>query len=790
MARKVMRFSGLSSTRRMSTGLRSDSGTGGVCNFSGPKRSKRAAACPSANEGDLAARSLEEAAHADLLQPPADERPTHRRAEEHGREREPDQRRNGPDGVRRALRAAADEREGADDERRGDHPPKEEEPERLDVGVEAHQLFVADGDVELAALQIHQDLRQLLRRVLEEALQLEQDAQEAAAHRGGVVAVEKELLGVRQRHFGDVQLGIELADDPFGSRGFFGKHRVLFWNLYLVLHCQVDELLHQDAGVHLGELEAEIPLEDVVDVLAELVQVDALVGDAHLVEQPRHRVGILEGDGQHQEDDRLLHAAREAAHQAEVEQADAVSLQHHDVAGMRVAVEEAVGKQLMEAGVENVAGELFAIDARRVVEDLPELHAFQFLQRDHGARGELPVEPGDDDGGPPGVVFCKLLDVARFVIEIQLEEHGGAELADDAGGRVDAGLLDHSLEESRQVEEEIGVAADLLLDARTLHLDHHVLARGEPRAVHLGDRRGRHRGGVDRGEELVGGFAQALLDQLQDQLHRHGRGAILKMAELGDEIRRQDVGPRGEDLPQLDEGGPQLRQGLAEAARGGGAHLFRRGPHFLATAEDVPDLGAIPELAESVARDDHADLAQSLEVLYRLDHSGQLLSQRREQIHLHQQRVAVSDARRVERPQLAAEIQPRRDVFGDVVRALVRIDEIEGRAGSPFPAQDEVDVQTHLALVGADVVARPVLVAGGPQLAQRDGAAARLALHVERVIIADAGGEDLCVRLQREEGCEGIRRAQGAAHAPRLLGREQILAANLPGGAGAGEGRA
>ena len=327
---------------------------------------------------------------------------------------------------------------------------------------------------------------------------------------------------------------------------------------------------------------------------------------------------------------------------------------------MRVAVEEAVAEELVEARLHHVPRELLAVHARRlrVFEHGVELHALELLQRDHRPAGKLAIQPRDDHVGPLRVVARELLDVARLVLEVQLQEHGGAELGDDAGGRVDAGLLDHAFEEAGEVEEQVGVAADLLLDAGPLHLHHHVVARGESGAVHLGDGGAGHRLGIDEGEELLRGPAQSLFDELEDERDRHGSGAVLQLRQLGDEVRRKDVGPRGEDLAELDEGGPQLRQGVAKSPGGGGARGFSDGRLVLAPSEHVPDAGAVPELAEAVAYDHRADLAQAAQILDGLNHGPASLTARRADP------PSRARCRRGSRPPRKAFPAPRRDRGG------------------------------------------------------------------------------------------------------------------------------
>src|SRR5207248_2644352 len=100
----------------------------------------------------------------------------------------------------------------------------------------------------------------------------------------------------------------------------------------------------------------------------------------------------------------------------------------------------------------------------------------------------------------------------------------------------------------------------------------------------------------------------------------HRRGVVLQQRQLVDETLGQDVGPRGEDLPELDEGRPQFGECLAKPPRRRRAQLFGRRPLSLfAPAEHVPDLGAIPQLAEAMARHHRADLAQPPQILDGLD---------------------------------------------------------------------------------------------------------------------------------------------------------------------------
>jgi hypothetical protein len=82
--------------------------------------------------------------------------------------------------------------------------------------------------------------------------------------------------------------------------------------------------------------------------------------------------------------------------------------------------------------------------------------------------------------------------------------------------------------------------------------------------VDLADRRGGDRDRVELGEKAFDRLAELLLDHALDVLVREGADVVLQAAELGDDVRREDVGAHREELPELDEGRAQLVEELAE----------------------------------------------------------------------------------------------------------------------------------------------------------------------------------------------------------------------------------
>ncbi len=118
----------------------------------------------------------------------------------------------------------------------------------------------------------------------------------------------------------------------------------------------------------------------------------------------------------------------------------------------------------------------------------------------------------------------------------------------------------------------------------TLHLDDHGLAGLEARRVDLGDRGGGDGCLVELAELLLERHAEVGFDDAADHGKRLGGNPVTKKPELGHELFGEEAFARGDDLSQLDVGGPEAFEGTAQPSRQPGPR------HVLATAAvtDVP----------------------------------------------------------------------------------------------------------------------------------------------------------------------------------------------------------
>src|ERR687891_30592 len=80
-----------------------------------------------------------------------------------------------------------------------------------------------------------------------------------------------------------------------------------------------------------------------------------------------------------------------------------------------------------------------------------------------------------------------------------------------------------------------------------------ILAVREHSAVHLPDRGGRDRKLVELDERLLDGQPELALDHRADVLEREGLDVVLQPPQLDDDVGWHDVGPRRQELAELDE---------------------------------------------------------------------------------------------------------------------------------------------------------------------------------------------------------------------------------------------
>ena len=272
---------------------------------------------------------------------------------------------------------------------------------------------------------------------------------------------------------------------------------------------------------------------------------------------------------------------------------------------MRVAVEEPVAEDHRHPRLGDQVREPAAlVDRPRVELEIADLDAVEILERQHTRARVAPVDARHRDVRMPGEVEVERLRVAALEAVVELLPDRLREFVDELA-RVDEVEHAHALDdEPRRLLEQLDVALDRGRRVRPLHLDGDAAPVREHRAVHLADRRRRQHLLVELEEEPLDRLAELLADHALDIHERKRPHLILQAAQLGDDVRRHDVGPRREQLPELDERRPELVEHLAQMAAA-------RGRRAVDGRVPAP---AFEQIAEAVAHRDLRDLAQPADV--------------------------------------------------------------------------------------------------------------------------------------------------------------------------------
>ncbi len=315
------------------------------------------------------------------------------------------------------------------------------------------------------------------------------------------------------------------------------------------------------------------------DVLHETRLVGAGRGEREGDHELGDVVGPVLGDGEQQQRETRPRVLVEPSEQAEVEEGETPVVRQEDVSRVGVGVVHALDDDLEHIGAEELSGQ---VSRAFWIEPVPRLDlASRDSLQDECALAHVRLDHTRDDQSferldelPHELRVVRLLDEVELCAEMNLELV--RELLElDPPRRLG---VSHGEADRRAQHGEIEV--DLLDDQGTPHLDDHVVSRSEQPAMRLGDRGRRERLRLEAHEGVRTEVGDHHRLDLRERDRRH---AVDQACELLDVDVGQEIGTRREELPELDERGPELLETAAERPR---------------------------PLARGVAASDHADLGE------------------------------------------------------------------------------------------------------------------------------------------------------------------------------------
>jgi hypothetical protein len=239
---------------------------------------------------------------------------------------------------------------------------------------------------------------------------------------------------------------------------------------------------------------------------------------------------------------------------------------------MHVGVEEAVAEHLGEEDLYARRGQrsnIYSFFQENIFSR--NRHAAHPLHHDHALRAELPVHLGHGEQRRAGEVAPQLARVRRLAHQIELLVQVAGELRHHFA-RLQPLALGAALDQAGGGLKQRQVLGDRLFDARPQHLDRDLAAVLEGGEMYLRDRGARVGLALEGREHLADADTEAALDLAGGKLGGERRHAVLQLGELVGDVERQQVAPRREDLPELDEDWPEHLERLAQP------HRARRAP--------------------------------------------------------------------------------------------------------------------------------------------------------------------------------------------------------------------
>ena len=249
--------------------------------------------------------------------------------------------------------------------------------------------------------------------------------------------------------------------------------------------------------------------------------------------------------------------AAEPPHDAEIDRDDAPFSVDEEIALVHVGVEKAVAQRVAQERLDQRAGELGRVEAEcGEARGIAERRPVDPFHRQRGAGRAVPIDLRRAKPRIVGEVFGELGSRRRFEAEVHLDLDAARQRLDHFDQAQSTQPRLEPLGAARGVEHVGKIARESPLDAGPDELDRDVafaVRVADLRLMHLGDRR--------RGDRFAK-FDEQRIDRRAERGFQRGdssgavdrRHAVLELLQFDRDPRSNDVGPRGEELAELDVG--------------------------------------------------------------------------------------------------------------------------------------------------------------------------------------------------------------------------------------------
>ena len=318
----------------------------------------------------------------------------------------------------------------------------------------------------------------------------------------------------------------------------------------------------QEVGVvDLTERQRQQRAVRLLEIADERFEVQRIGRARHLDDDLREPFVVPGRERDHVVGDEIARLVIEPADDAEIEEADRIVVEQHQVAGVDVAVEEAVEHDALKPCAQPIdelglAIDTLGLDLLEAIDAKPD----ELLHHEHLAGRVLVLRHRSTDVLVPELAHdvVEPVEVRGLLAEVELLGQGVREVVDDAHRVRELRIAPELREQLRHEPHDLHVSHAAGDDARALDLDHDRRAIAQLRGVNLRDRGRRELLRLDI-DQVCGLLRAELFDQRALDVFEWERlDAIEHLLELFDVRIGEHARRRRDDLTELDERGPEV----------------------------------------------------------------------------------------------------------------------------------------------------------------------------------------------------------------------------------------
>src|SRR5215813_240881 len=307
-------------------------------------------------------------------------------------------------------------------------------------------------------------------------------------------AFEHELFGVGLGHVEEAEVRVERQTDAFERHDCAHHISEIGRDRERVFVDHIGQLIGQFPEPDFAQLQVQVIREEFFDYETYGVSVYVFRQEVEADHVLSQTSDITFDDMEERVNHQALHLRCDSPDHPEIEKGQPPVIHHSQIPRMRIGVEEAVFEELFEVCPRNQLDHVRRVDAAFIQRlHVQNFGSFYELHRQHARADVRPVNHRHVNFAPAFEMSAEGFGVAPFLNVIHLFENRRGEFIQGPFPINPAHEFREAAHKTSDTSQHRQIKIDDVFQIRSLNLDRHDLARMQPRAVDLPERRGGYR---------------------------------------------------------------------------------------------------------------------------------------------------------------------------------------------------------------------------------------------------------------------------------------------------------